>query len=161
MGGAAYELAELSSAKITPLADGRFRWGGDRVARLLPLFGPDSFEAPHLGPLPVDQVAWLADDPGRWWLLDGDGLILGRDHYQRAIDECRPLLLRATPEAWVRSGGRGSCVLRWAMDPLDFFYGVSEVVCCGGAVERRLRSEMERWRAFRIRVVSAGQRHAA
>ena len=150
------ECLRPENARIAPQSDGTFHWGGEVVAMFLPVAGPETFDAPHFGPVWANVVAWRPDAPGRWWLEVTDWPLLGWQAVESARFDGGPLVLHPTPAAWVASGGQGCCVLRWAVDPLEFFNGL-EVTCANDAVERRLRGEIERWAPMRI----SRPRHAA
>lgn len=151
------DAGEVMRERMTLLADGTFIWGGDTLADVLPVAGPDTWSAPDIGPIWAEVVAWAPDVPSRWHLEAGDVPILGWAAWERARAEGTALTLHPTPAAWLAAGGQGICVLRWNFDPAAVFAGVGELRCASGAVERRLQAEIGRWRDFQI----LGPRHAA
>ena len=161
-------------AKISTDADGRYRpepsgeWAAivpvrDRYSNL------------------CDLVAWLPDEPQRWWLRNGDETpILGTEALALAAWDGRSIDLHSTPEHWllaksgtcIRPPGvctvecdtcalpRGACVLRWDLDLRELFEGVTRVNCDCPELERRLLRSLRGWEP---RVTAGRQevRHAA
>ncbi len=155
------ECLRAESARITPQPDGTFWWGGEVDALCLPVAGPETWDAPELGPIFDNVIAWRPEAPGRWWLEVNDWPLLGWQALQQAAAEGGSLVLFPTPAAWAASGGRGACILRWTIDPLDLFAGVASVQCADAATERRLRAEVERWAPFKITRAGAMRGKAA
>lgn len=63
----------------------------------------------------VDLVAWYPDQPGTWWTRCYSGVPLGADELDHAEIEGLEVLIHPTPLDWLRSEGRGVCVLDWTM----------------------------------------------
>jgi len=76
--------------------------------------------------LPADLVAWLGDQPGNWWLREGDETpILGARQLAGAEMTAAPLPIYPTPAAWVASGGDGVVVLSWGANLIHLFDGLT------------------------------------
>lgn len=138
------DCGRVECARIMPRPDGRFFWGGKVEALYLPVAGPLTWDAPKLGPIWVNVVAWTHGTPNKWWLEVADWPLLGWHALQEAMVTSGAILLHPTPAAWVASGGRGCCVLSWRnFDVGQWFHGV-KVICADAAIERRLHRELAR-----------------
>jgi len=106
------------------------------------------YEAREEGPPAVlvpcghhDGLSWQLEDlcafylarPERWWLRLGTGVLLG-DIYRTSLS---PRRVEPTPLAWLQGGATGFCVLDWAVDPLDLFAGLGDLVA-----DQSLRSKL-------------------
>ena len=141
-------------ARITPRLDGTFRFdtSGD-VAVIMDVH--DS-----LGEL-RDFVAWLLDDPGRWWFRVGDVCpLLGAENIEPAILLRESIALHPNPEAWARAAGRGVCVLDWDVHLYEIFVGIPGIKCESPSLKYRLRRALRRWEPP-ITEVTRVTRHAA
>ena len=99
----------------------------------------------------ADLVAWLPDDPGHWWLRDGDETpLLGARALAIAADCHEPVTILPTPEAWLfahreRSEGAVVCVMDWGVDLAPLFDGVSRVDCDSPDLQKRLLRSLRTW----------------
>lgn len=108
------------TARIDILPDGRFRHDGSEPAIIVPV--RDRYG------LICDCVAYLDDDPGEWWLKEGDqSPVLGARELAIASAWGDPIAAHPTPEAWIKAGGIGICVLDWGVSLLDLFDGIPRV----------------------------------
>jgi hypothetical protein len=104
-------LPLYTTAFITVSDDGRFRLNGDREATIVPVRD----RRDRL----VDLVAYFRERPGEWFLREGDeSPVLGAREIEGANNLGQPIELHPTPQAWLRAGGHGACVLDWDV-PLD------------------------------------------
>lgn len=67
----------------------------------------------------IDLMAWFPDQPGTWWTRCYTGVPLGVDQLDKAEIEGLEVLIHPTPLDWLRSDGRGVCVLDWTMSALS------------------------------------------
>ena len=63
-----------------------------------------------------DLLAFMPDNPSRWWRRRGDVDLLGA----RNMTSWRlsPLVVHETPLSWLQGGADGVCVVNWAFDPI-------------------------------------------
>ena len=93
-----------------------------------------------------DFCAWFLDDEWHWWLRRGDQChVLGVQELAFAADCHKTIKLVSTPEAWVRSRGRGVCLLKWDLDLAPLFEGVERVECDSPNLELQFREMLRRW----------------
>jgi len=77
-----------------------------------------------------DLVAFTLDQPSRWWLRRGVGVLLGPDWPDYRVTLANePLPLFSTPLDWLRAGGRGSCVVDWSAHLPLHLGSVENIVC--------------------------------
>lgn len=113
----------------------------------------------------VDAVAWWPDTPGRWWLRDGEAVVLGSQALNVASCEGATIALHSTPARWlaapsgpcIREPGRcehecptceltrGVCVLRWDVPIRTLFDDVSAITCDCPALAQRLTRGLRSW----------------
>lgn len=100
----------------------------------------------------VDAVAWPVDDPSKWFLWTGRGVVLGAAEL-RLGGECEvPIVLVETPEAWVRRHAAGAhltcCVVDWSGAVVEALSAAWSVVPetreLGTRLERALRDSWAR-----------------
>ena len=94
----------------------------------------------------VDFVAYLRNDPGRWWLRRNESPILGAEVIARAEFFQRQLTLHETPHAWLRARGDGAVVLDWNCDLHEIFRFVPRVHCQSAELRDRLRKSF--WKSL-------------
>lgn len=99
-------------------------------------------EIPDGDGIVIDRCAWLAGDPGRWWLQRRVGVILGEPELELAAFTSGELALCATPAAWLRSRAAfAACVVDWGgFDPVLQFAGLARVRCDSAALATRLEA---------------------
>jgi hypothetical protein len=113
----------------------------------------------------IDLVAWHPHQPGRWWLRTGAAVALGEVEIDRAGFLDLPLLLFATPSAWLWNHDRegrwpAACILDWSADPRLIFTGV-KILCDTPALAERLEQAQRRHdRPLRISVDRSAARAA-
>ena len=108
----------------------------------------------------VDFVAWHPDNPGIWWLRNGDETpLLGTRNLAMAAYYGDPIRLYSTPQDWLIAGRKGACVVKWDWPLNDLFYGVGDVECSSAPLQRKLIASLRRWEP-RV-VVRKVVRHAA
>ena len=99
----------------------------------------------------ADLVAWLPEDPSRWWLRHFDETpIIGARSLAFAADCHQPAILYPTPEAWLfaqreRSKGAIVCIIDWGVNLTELFAGVSKVECRGSDLQKRFTSALRAW----------------
>jgi len=79
------------------------------------------------GGWPVDVVAWFQDAPGRWYLHDGLGPILGAWNLAVARGWGDSITIHPTPCDWIKAGGSGFVVFDWEINLLRLFDGVPQI----------------------------------
>ncbi len=72
-----------------------------------------------------DLIAFLPQDPGRWWHRRGEVQLLGA--YNIRSEPVFPLALRETPLSWLQAGTAGVCVIDWSLDPIARLPGYLKV----------------------------------
>ena len=106
-----------------------------------------------------DLVAWLLDDPGRWWLRHGDETpILGCRRLAVAAYFGDAIKLYSTPERWLVARGHGAVILKWDVDCRDLFDGVARVECDCPTLATKFRQTLRRWEP---KITSAQETHLA
>ena len=148
------DLADEFSSAVCSLTPRRIDWlrgGGIPDAAIfheplmvgvgfIEIYGGGLFEPRDDGPVAVlvpcgthdginwdleDIVAFKLEAADRWWRRLGAVPLLGEENLRRfRLD---PLQICAGPLDWLRSGGRGACVLDWRHDPVDLFLGAGEI----------------------------------
>ena len=168
------EMVPFGIGRITTSTDGRYSLDPAREwAAIIPV-------RDRYGDL-CDLVAWLPDEPQRWWLRLGEATpILGTEALAIAAADGQAINLHSTPERYliakgpgcIRSPGvcvgecaicglpRGACVLRWDVDIRELFEGVSRVNCDCPELERRLLQSLRGWEP-RVTSYRPEVRHAA
>ena len=159
--------------RIATDRDGRFRHSPDGTpATILAVRDSDGRVS--------DCVAWRPETPERWWLRDGEAVVLGAQALAIAGYEGEGLSLRSTPERWLAADGgpcirapgrcqqecptcsmvRGVCVLRWDVSMRTLFEDVKRIECDSPALAKRLTHGLRAWEP-RVTVTRPGVRHAA
>lgn len=72
-----------------------------------------------------DIAAFHQVRPGRWWRRRGAADLLGEP--EMGCFRVEPLVVHATPIAWLKAGCRGLVLLDHAADPLDVFMGAGPI----------------------------------
>jgi hypothetical protein len=112
--------------------DGTFQFADHgRQARIVGIHGPGSDE-------PIDLLAWYPWRPKTWWTLRGLVPLLGEYHASRSIYFQKPLIVRASPETWLRAGLDG-CVLLEPRSVSFHLAGARRILVESPAVAERLR----------------------
>lgn len=112
-------------------------------------FSDESFQPAEAGPPAtvldvdeggdvVDEVAFYACDPGRWWLRYGIGIALGMDAFDKALRDGAPLRVVATPADWLGARGDALCVLDWRTNLYSLLSPARAVVCDDAALASRI-----------------------
>lgn len=104
----------LGVAKISPVDDGLFELGGEVSAVVLPVYWADipTEEAPVDDGDLIDLLAFNPNEPDRWWLRRGDGILLGAgalDHLYLGAE----LQVCQTPLKWLLDYCEGCVALDW------------------------------------------------
>ena len=152
-------LPRFGRARIQPLASGNYRPSDDGDWAVI-LGVHDRFDEL------VDCVAWLPDDPSRWWLRHGDETpLLGARALAFAADCHEPVTLLPTPEAWLlahreRSEGPLVCIMDWGVDLAPLFDGVLRVECDSPDLQKQLLRSLRAWEP-RITAARQGASRAA
>jgi len=86
-----------------------------------------------------ELVAFTLDQPSRWWLRKGNGVLLGPDwpDYLTTLGN-DPLPLFDNPLSWLRGGGSGSCVVDWSAHLPLYLGNVKDIVCESSELASRL-----------------------
>ena len=146
--------APFSAACIAPAGDGTFTFNKDGEPAVV--IGVEDRDG-----VLCDLVAWLPEDPGRWWLRHADEMpILGARELAVAAYFGDPIALYATPEQWLIAGRRGACVLMWDAPLRDLFEGVASICCNSLELRGRLRKAL-RQSEPRLAVARREVRHGA
>ena len=142
---------KVPAARILPYDDGTYRPDPDGDwAVILPVRDRNKELC--------DLVAWLLDEPGRWWLRHGDETpILGSRRLAVAAYFGDTIRLYSTPERWLLARGDGAVVLKWDVDCRNLFDGVGRVECDCPVLELRFRDSLRRWEPL----LTSETRHAA
>jgi hypothetical protein len=117
--------------------------GGTRayLVPALPLPAPWDPEFPNDDP--GDLVAWLPQQPGRWWCRTGLLPVLNPGAVAAAAHFRERLTVHASPLSWLRAEGGGIVVLSQSVDLKLWLSGVPAVTCetatLGEEINRRLR----------------------
>ena len=72
-----------------------------------------------------DLIAFMPEDPSRWWRRRGDVDLLGANNMTPW--RLSPLTIRETPLSWLRAGADGICIVDWSFDPLDRLVGAADL----------------------------------
>ena len=111
-----------------------------------------------------DLVAFLPDQPGRWWLRRGAVDLLGAYNLDRHW-RLEPTPLHATPLDWLRGGACGVCVLDWTFDPFRTLVGGPALVADSADLRERLKRRTIETALQSLTITLAeknlGARHAA
>lgn len=104
----------LGVAKISPVDDGLFEFGGELSAVILPVYwGAIPTEEALVPDWELEDIlAFTPKEPSQWWLRRGDAVFLGAgalDHLYLGAE----LKIHKTPMAWLLSHGEGCVVLDW------------------------------------------------
>ncbi len=163
-------LPRFGRARIQPLASGNYRPSDDGEWAVI-------LEVRDRHNELADLVAWLPNDPARWWLRHGDEApVLGARALAFAADCHEPVILHPTPETWLfahqgqpgghlgqRHGdadGDTVCILDWGVDLAELFAGVSKVECQGADLQNRFQQALRVWEP-QITVPRQGARRVA
>jgi hypothetical protein len=101
---------------------------------------------------PAELVAWLPDEPGRWWLRSGMLPLLNPIAVEEARCRRLPLWCRSSPLHWLRGAGDGVVILDRNADLRLWLGGVTDIHAdsgrLGDEIERRLRTPPARPRVL-------------
>ena len=88
-----------------------------------------------------DLIAFMPDDPSRWWRRCGDADLLGTSN----ITPWRlsPLTIHETPLSWLRAGVEGICVVDWGLDPIARLGGAGHLEAETWALTHRLERRIQ------------------
>ncbi len=88
-----------------------------------------------------DLVAFMPDNPSRWWQRRGDVDLLGASN----ITPWRlsPLTIHETPLSWVQAGADGVCIVNWALDPIVTLERARHLEVETPALKKRLESRVQ------------------
>ncbi len=113
---------------IAPAAGGMFDWADHgRLAHAVEVTDQHG----HI----IDAVSWFPNAPGRWWLLRGEGNVLGA-HRLLVVN---PIKLISTPAAWNHSRDPSAvCILQWDRIWPAHIFGPRKVVCDSKKLADRL-----------------------
>ncbi len=107
-----------------------------------------------------DLIAFMPDNPSRWWRRRGEVDLLGAAN----ITPWRlsPLVIYETPLSWLQAGADGICVVDWAIDPIARLVGTGYLEAETPALKRRLERRIQEvaLASFDIAVMEEA-RHAA
>jgi hypothetical protein len=95
-----------------------------------------------------DLIAWLPDNPGRWWHRAGVANFLNFEAVERADFFEEPLSLWATPLSWLQAGGEGAVVLDERAHLPLWFGGITKIDCesleLARQIKRRITAQEQR-----------------
>jgi hypothetical protein len=92
----------------------------------------------------IDLIAFKPDDPDAWCNRVGNCWALGMDDINTARDAWGSLFLHPTPLDWLRSGGRGACVVEWNHEARSTLRNVGEIDVTSPKFAQALRLELAR-----------------
>ncbi len=72
-----------------------------------------------------DLLAFMPEEPGRWWLRRGAVDLLGA--YNITPWRLSALMIHETPLSWLQAGATGACIVDWNCDPADVLLGAGEL----------------------------------
>ncbi len=83
-----------------------------------------------------DLIAFMPDDPSRWWRRRADVDLLGTSN----ITPWRlsPLTIHDTPLSWLQAGADGVAIVDWGLDPIARLSGAGYLEAETPALKRRL-----------------------
>ncbi len=102
----------IGVARIVTTSDGLFEIHDDgERALIVPEGVPEvpAWDSIH------DLIAFLPDEPGRWWRRRGDASLLGASNMTPW--RLSPLVIHATPLSWLQGTAAGICIVDWSFDP--------------------------------------------
>lgn len=110
----AIAVGGLGVAKISPVSDGLFEFGGELSAVILPVYWSAIPTEDALVPdWELDDIlAFSPEEPSQWWLRRGDAVFVGAgdlDHLYLGAE----LKIHRTPMSWLLDYGEGCFVLDW------------------------------------------------
>lgn len=139
-----YKIDVRAVSAITTRNGGLFDWADD---------GPlaHTVEATDETGCIIDCAAWYPDKPGTWFLLRGEGRVLGAHR----LLVCNPIRLVSTPAAWSSSTDPSTvCLLRWdRLWPADLF-GCRRIICEPRLEARIMRRHRQQPPPFQLEVAA-------
>lgn len=110
----AIAVGGLGVAKISPVTDGLFEFGGELSAVILPVYwGAIPTEEALVPDWELEDIlAFSPKEPSQWWLRRGEAVFLGTgalDHLYLGAE----LKIHRTPMSWLLDHGEGCFVLNW------------------------------------------------
>lgn len=110
----AIAVGGLGVAKISPVTDGLFEFGGELSAVILPVYwGAIPTEKALVPDWELEDIlAFIPKEPSQLWLRCGDAVFLGAgalDHLYLGAT----LKIHRTPMSWLLDHGEGCVVLDW------------------------------------------------
>ncbi len=72
-----------------------------------------------------DLLAFMPEEPGRWWLRRGAVDLLGA--YNITPWKLSPTTIHETPVSWLQAGADGVCIIDWTRSPADVLLGAGEL----------------------------------
>ena len=88
-----------------------------------------------------DLIAFMPNNPGRWWRRRGDADLLGASN----ITPWRlsPLTLHGSPLSWLLAGASGICITNWSLDPIAILAGAGRLEAETPTLKRRLERRIQ------------------
>ena len=83
-----------------------------------------------------DLLAFMPEEPGRWWLRRGAVDLLGASNISHW--RLSPLVIHETPLSWLQTAATGICIVDWAFDPLARLVGAGQLLLETPALKRRI-----------------------
>lgn len=92
----------------------------------------------------LDLIAFNPGDPDAWCSRVGNAWALGMDDITAARDAWKTLFIHPTPLDWLRSGGRGACVVEWTHEARMCLRDMGEIDVTSPKFAQALRLELAR-----------------
>ncbi len=146
----------LGAARIATTRDGLFEPHDDgELALIVPEGVPEvpAWDEIH------DLVAFMPDDPARWWRRRGDVDLLGASNMTSW--RLAPLIIHETPLSWLQGGATGICIVDWSFDPLARLTGAGHLVIETTAVRRQLEHRIKDVAIASVSIIDEEARHVA
>ena len=143
-------------ARIVTTRDGLFEPHDDgELALIVPEGVPEvpAWDEIH------DLVAFMPDDPARWWRRRGDVDLLGASNMTSW--RLAPLIIHETPLSWLQGGATGICIVDWSFDPLARLTGAGHLVIETTAVRRQLEHRIKDVAIASVSIIDEEARHVA
>ncbi len=88
-----------------------------------------------------DLIAFMPDNPSRWWRRRGDVDLLG-------VSNITPwrlasLVIHETPLSWLQAGAAGICTVDWGFDPIARLAGAGHLEAETPAIKDRLERRIQ------------------
>ncbi len=137
-GPAAFGVARIETSGST------FQFNDDgKPAVIVPV--SDSYEIDEFEDGLTDLLAFLPDDPSRWWVLRDTMPVLNLEEIERAvpcmgIDEV--LTVYETPLSWLQGYRNGIVILDWKANLRLWLGGVGRIWCDNESLAERLTNAL-------------------